>query len=97
MKAEERAPEAVAAARDAAREQLGFLARAMRGPYLAGPLSAADYTLYPYVAFLFRVESTRMPEVRAADLLTPELSAWRERIEALPYYAVTYPPHWRKG
>jgi len=97
LKPEERMPDAVAAAREAVREQFGFFVRAMRGPYLAGSLSAADYTLYPYAAFLFRVESTRMPEVRAAELLPPELIAWRERIEALPFFPVTYPPHWRKA
>ena len=50
--------------------------------------------LYPYVAFLFRVEQKRIPKLRAAELLTPELVAWKARIEALPYFARTYPPHW---
>ena len=27
----------------------------------------------------------------------PELAAWAARIEALPGYDATFPPHWREG
>ena len=75
-------------------EELALYMGSFQGPFLAGPLSAADFALYPYVAFLFRVQLKRIPTLRAEDLLTPELSAWRKRIEALPFFARTYPPHW---
>lgn len=78
----------------ATKEELALYTRGIEGPYVAGPVSAADYALYPYVAFLFRVEQKRIPQLRAAELLTPELAGWKERIEALPYFARTYPPHW---
>jgi hypothetical protein len=26
---------------------------------------------------------------------TPAVAEWMKRIEALPYYERTYPPHWR--
>jgi glutathione S-transferase len=93
-KPEEQDVAKIEAGRKAVREELELYTRGIQGTYVAGPLSAADYALYPYVAFLFRVEQKRIPELRAAELLTPELAAWKERIEALPYYGRTYPPHW---
>ena len=63
--------------------------------YLAGPtLSATDFTLYPYVAFLGRIDS-RKPEYQLLSLVPTKLTAWMKRIEALPYFDKTYPPHWR--
>ena len=37
----------------------------------------------------------RSPELGVSPRLGPELSAWMRRIESLPYFAKTYPPHWR--
>jgi glutathione S-transferase len=68
----------------------------LRGPYLAGALSAADFALYPLVAFVHRAQEVRMPELDADGMLTPELRAWKGRVEALPYLAATIPPHWQK-
>jgi hypothetical protein len=31
----------------------------------------------------------------ATRSLTPELRAWKARVEKLPYFAKTYPPHWQ--
>ena len=63
--------------------------------YLAGDkLSGADFTLYPYVAFLGRVDS-RKPGYNLFALIPPKLAAWMKRIEALPYFEKTYPPHWK--
>ncbi len=80
--------------RKAVSEELALYTKGMRGDFVAGPLSAADFALYPYVAFLFRVEQKRLPKLGAAKLLTPELNAWKTRIEALSFLARTYPPHW---
>lgn len=93
-KPEEQDAAKIEAGRKAVKEELELYTRGIQGTYLAGPLSAADYALYPYIAFLFRVEQKRIPQVRAADLLTPELAGWKDRIEALPYFPRTYPPHW---
>ena len=57
-------------------------------------LSGADFTLYPYVAFLGRVD-TRKPGYNLLALVPPKLAAWMKRIEALPYFEKTYPPHWK--
>jgi glutathione S-transferase len=67
----------------------------LRGPFLAGPLTAADFALYPLVAYLDRCQ-LRLPGFVAANLLTPELAAWKARIETLPYFAKTIPPHWQQ-
>ena len=95
-KPEERDTAAVAKGRDAVVEEVAMVTRAMRGPFLAGPLSAADFALYPMVAFVYRAQEVRMPELDADGILTPALRAWKARMEALPYLASTIPPHWQK-
>ena len=63
--------------------------------YLAGDqLSGADFTLYPYLAFLGRVDK-RKPGYHLHALVPPKIAAWMKRIEALPYFERTYPPHWK--
>ncbi len=95
LKPEERDAAKLAEGRKAVIEELGMFAKAMRGDYLAGPLSAADFAFYPLVAFLKRGEKMKMPELGADAMMPPALAAWRARIEALPYFDKTTPPHWR--
>lgn len=76
----------------------GILART---PWLAGAeLSAADLVLFPLVQLLVRAAGK--PEAAALDLGVlplreryPAIAAWVARVEALPGYERTYPPHWR--
>jgi glutathione S-transferase len=93
-KPEEREPDKIAAGRKAVVDEAVLFTRSMRGEFLAGPLSAADFTLYPLVASLWRAEM-KLPDLDAKGMLTPELLAWKARIEALPYFDKTFPPHWR--
>ena len=93
-KPEEQDPAKIEEGRKAVRDELALFTRGIRAPHVAGPLSAADFALYPYVAFLFRVESKRLPALGAGGLLTPVLMSWKARIEALPYFSRTWPPHW---
>ena len=95
-KPEERDPRAIADGRKAVVEDLVLFSDAMRGEFLAGPLSAADFALYPMVAFLKRCE-LKLPDLDADGMLTPRLRAWKTRIEGLPYFDKTVPPHWKKG
>ena|SRR5689334_14880012 len=95
-KPEERDPKAIADSRKALVDELALFSRGMRGDYLAGPLSAADYALYTLVAFLWRTQM-KLPDLDADAMLTQELARWKARIEALPYFAKTIPPHWRKS
>ena len=54
---------------------------------------AADYALFPLVAILNRLD-TRRPDQALGTIVPPTLAAWRTRIEALPGYPRTWPPHW---
>jgi glutathione S-transferase len=95
-KPDERDPRQIADSRKAVVEELALFTKAMRGEFLAGPLSAADFALYPLVAFLKRCE-IKLPDLDADGMLTPGLRAWKARIEALPYLDKTIPPHWKQG
>jgi len=66
----------------------------VRDEFVAGPLSAADYTLYPMVALTLRCDKKK-PDLAVRSLIGPRLRAWMERVEALPYLPRTWPPHWK--
>lgn len=93
-KPEERDQQQIVAGRKAVVDELALFTKAMRGEFLAGPLSAADFAFYPLVAFLKRCE-LKLPDLDADGMLTPELAAWKARIERLPYFGKTIPPHWK--
>ncbi len=94
-KPEERDPQKIAEARKGVVDELVMFTNAMRGDYLAGPLSAADFAFYPLVAFLYRAQKMKLPDLDADGMLTPKLRTWRARIEALPFFDKTVPPHWK--
>ena len=93
-KPEERDAKVIAESRKAVIGELGKFASAMRGDFLAGPLSAADFALYPMVAFLKRAQ-IKLPDLDADGMLPPAIAAWKARIEALPFFDKTVPPHWK--
>jgi glutathione S-transferase len=66
----------------------------IRGEHLAGELSAADLTLYPLIALSLRMEKKK-PDLDLRSAIGPNLTAWMKRIEALPYFQKTWPPHWK--
>ena len=70
------------------------MSRYVEGDFLVGPLTAADFALYPAVAFMYRCQQ-RVPTFDAASLVPPSLMTWKQRLEALPYFDKTIPPHWR--
>jgi glutathione S-transferase len=83
-------------------EELGRLEALLgQGDYLAGPrLSAADLAIFPHLQHLRR--GLLRPDVQAHDLgfpsyaeRYPRLEAWNARIEQIPGYELTYPPHWK--
>jgi len=94
-KPEARDPDAFAKIRDTLVEELGMFASAMKGDYLAGTLSAADFAFYPLVAFIKRAQ-VKLPDFDADALLPAPIAAWKRRIEALPFFETTIPPHWKK-
>ena len=66
----------------------------VQGDYLAGELSAADYTMYPLVALSLRMDK-KSPGLDLRSGIGPNVSAWMKRIEALLYFQKTWPPHWK--
>lgn len=98
-------PDQAQAVREAAnhfRHELARLeASAVTGGWLAGDaLSAADLATYPFLMLATR--AAKRDEAQPLDLGIvplaahyPALDGWVKRIEALPGYDQTYPPHWR--
>ena len=85
-----------------ARAQPGTLASASAGVgssnhlalVLFNAMTAADIVLYPNVAYCKRI-TFRKPEAKLVEIIPPKLAAWAARIEALPFFEKTFPPHWR--
>jgi glutathione S-transferase len=76
-------------------EEFDHFGRELRGAFLAGDApTAADFVLYPDIAYVKRIGSKK-PESKLAGLLPAPIAQWAARIEALPYFDKTYPPHWR--
>jgi glutathione S-transferase len=83
--------------------ELDRLERTLKArPWLAATtLSAADVTVYPMVRSLLRAaekpDAARFEHsfLRLAEH-RPAIVAWMGRIEALPGYDRTFPPHWRR-
>jgi glutathione S-transferase len=92
----QRNAEKIEKARRKLQAELQHFERELRGDFLAGALSAADFVLYPSIMLGLRIEK-RQPELELSAALGEKLVAWMKRIEALPYYDRTYPPHWRAG
>ena len=87
-------PEAISAAYAKLGKELHKWEPVLGGDYLAGELSAADFTLYPMLALCLRMDMSK-PDLNVGGLIGPKLGAWMKRIEALPYFAKTFPPHWK--
>ena len=63
-------------------------------------ISAAEIAVFPLIQLLLRAASKEAAEPFDLGLLPlsttyPNIARWVQRIEALPGYDRTYPPHWR--
>jgi glutathione S-transferase len=63
--------------------------------------SAADIVIFPSIQLLLRALDRREAQELRSRLLPleanyPAIAAWIKRVEALPGYDRTYPPHWRE-
>jgi glutathione S-transferase len=63
--------------------------------------SAADIVIFPGIRMLLRVlERREAQELRGrlipVDANFPAIAAWLKRVETIPGYERTYPPHWRE-
>jgi glutathione S-transferase len=89
-------PEKIASARADLAQELARLEETLAdGAWLAGDLSLADFTVYPQLRMARRL-GERMPQHAVDDLIGPGLAAWMGRVESLPYYPRTVPPHWKE-
>jgi glutathione S-transferase len=85
----------VEAAKTRIREELASFERELQGDFLAAAQpSAADFVLYPWIGYVKRI-TVRRPETRLTELVPERIAAWAKRIESLPYFDKTFPPHWR--
>jgi glutathione S-transferase len=76
-------------------EEIEYFARELKGRYFAGEAPcAADFVLYPWIGYIKRI-TVRKPETRLVELVPAPLADWAKRIESLPYFDKTFPPHWR--
>jgi glutathione S-transferase len=75
-------------------QELALWEGAATKDYLAGDLSAVDLTVYPFMALFVRIASRR-PDFVKDDFIGPRLSAWMDRMQALPIVRHTRPPHWK--
>jgi glutathione S-transferase len=86
--------DAIAKGRAAMAQELALWETLMRGDFLAGELSAADFTLYPLLALSLRSEKKK-PDIDLRSIIGPKVTAWMKRIESLQYFQKTWPPHWK--
>lgn len=87
--------EALERGRARVRDEWAYFANEMRGDWLLGDApTAADFTLYPVIATHRRFEKKK-PDLWVDSAMPPKLDAWAQRVEALPFFDKTFPPHWR--
>jgi len=89
----ERDPAVIEQGRAVLREELGHLLSAFVGDCLLGPLTAADFTVYPMLALVERLDQ-RFGLLDLPAAIDPRLQAWMDRMRTLPVVARTWPPHW---
>ena len=82
-------------AKQAVMEELARIEAQFAGPGVAGPLSLADFTIFPSLRMLRRIEARKPGLGIPNDRLPPKLRGWVSMIESLPYYEKTTPPHWK--
>lgn len=82
--------------RKSVKAELDYFAKEVRGKFVAGDAPcAADFVLYPMLGYVWRI-GVRKPESGLGDSILPAtLAEYKKRVEALPYFDKTFPPHWR--
>jgi glutathione S-transferase len=86
-----------------AREARSIEMRLARSEWVVGAaFSAADIVIFPSIQALLR--ALRKPEAKdlssrflPLEVNYPAIARWIERVEALPGYDRTFPPHWRQA
>jgi glutathione S-transferase len=76
------------------RQELSYYEVALSGEYFVDELSAVDFTFYPLLALIKRLHD-KQPQHGAGTLIGAKLADFMRRIEQLPYFEKTTPPHWK--
>ncbi|HEY4164328.1 MAG TPA: glutathione S-transferase family protein [Dongiaceae bacterium] len=95
VKPAERDQKRIDAAKSTVNEELKRWAAMLKGDYLAGDLGLADFAAYPYMRMPMRVEERAPGFGLKREDMPAAVAAWIKRIEALPYFEKTIPPHWK--
>lgn len=99
--AAEKTREIQAAADTVHSELAGLDATVAKSPWIAGnAVSAADVAIFPFIQLLLRASAKDAAKPLNLGFLPlsgryPRLGEWVKRVESLPGYERTYPPHWR--
>jgi glutathione S-transferase len=99
--ASEKESEIRAAATTVSNELMHLEAAVAKSPWLAGAaISAADIVVFPWIQSLLRAAAKEAAKplnlgFLPFDVRYPHLAAWVKRVEAIPGYERTYPPHWK--
>ena len=86
--------DAITHARDAFTAELARFELELQGEFFAGGVGSVDFTLYPMIALALRSERKK-PDLNLGAAIPHKLAAWMRRMQALPYFNKTYPPHWK--
>ena len=85
----------ITVAKDQIRAELAILAPRLSNSFFDGELpGAVDFTLFPLIALIKRL-SSRHPDEALDALIPQKFFDWSKRLEILPAYQSSYPPHWR--
>ena len=96
VSAAERDAKAIAEAKAKLREELNHWQNYLKGDFFAGALSLADFAIYPYMRMPVRVEERVAGQGLKRQDLPANVAGWMKRVEALPYFERTIPPHWKE-
>ncbi len=95
--------EEIQQAAESLRQELKLIDGRLAGsPWLVGhKISAADIGVFPFLQLLLRAASKDAARPFNFGFLPlaqnfPNIAIWVQRIEGLPNYQRTYPPHWRQ-
>jgi glutathione S-transferase len=86
-------PAEITLALDDLSRELNYFEDKLDGDYFVGTISVADFSIYPLLALVKRLHERRL-HLDIGALIGPKLAGLMDRIEQLPYFLKTMPPHW---
>ncbi len=75
--------------------ELAYFETALQNEFFVSSLSIADLGFYPLPALVKRLLA-KYPQFSSTLTIGDHLTAFMHRIEQLPYFAKTIPPHWQE-